>query len=319
MRLTPEGRREALPCQPLLLVLNKHEDTLAYVDPDRLEVLAKIPAGRDPHEIVTRADGRFAYVSNYAPPGNTVSVLDLVTRRRFPPIPTGEHARVHGAAVSPDGWWGYFTATQAAEVIEVDLRTRALTRTIPTGGSVSHMVAVSPDGRFLYTANLGTQDVSVLERASGDLVSRVPCGRGGEGLTFAPDGRSLWVANQEAASITVISFPEHEVARTIPCPGVPLRIRFTADGRLALVSSWEERGALVVLEADTGTEMKRLPLGNQPIGVEISPDGRRAFVTNMSSDEVHTIDMTSLEVAGVFHTGRGPDGMAWWPGPAREE
>lgn len=187
------------------------------------------------------------------------------------------------------------------------------------------MVVVSPDGEYLVTANLGTQNLSVIERASGELVTQIPCGRGGEGMTFTPDGRELWVANQDEGTITVVEWGEGKIerglrrllrTRTIPCPGMPLRIRFTADGRLALVSDWRERGHLVVLETATGREVKRIPLGNQPIGVELPPDGRRCFVTNMTSDEIHVVDMGTLEVSAVFHTGRGCDAMAWWSPPA---
>jgi len=64
--------------KPLLLVANKHDDTLDFIDPDTLEVLETIPTGPNPHEIVLTPDQRFAYLSNYAPPGNTISVIDLV-------------------------------------------------------------------------------------------------------------------------------------------------------------------------------------------------------------------------------------------------
>lgn len=300
---------------PVLLVLNKHEDTMCYVDPLTLASIARVPAGHDPHEMVITPDQRFAFVSNYAPPGNTVSVVDLTQRAMRMQIPTEPFIRIHGAAIAPDGTHAYFTAGQTGYVVEVDTRADRLTRGIPTHGEISHMVLVSPDGKRIYTANIESRNVSVIDRKSGELVTQVPCDAGCEGMAFTRDGRFLWAANQDAASITIIDVVTHRVVATMPCPGVPLRIGLTADGSLALITNWVAEGELVVIDVAQRREVKRLAMGNQPIGVAISPDGRRAFVTNMSSDDIHVIDMDSLSVAACFSTGAGPDAMAWWYSP----
>jgi len=301
--------------QPLLLVCNKHEDTLSFVDPVRLEPVAKIATGPNPHEIVLSADRRFAYLSNYAPPGNTVSVMDLVNRRHAQQIPTGAYGRIHGAAIAPDGKQAYFTAGQSGCVVEIDTATNRVTRNIPTQGKISHMVLVSPDGTCLYTANIETQNVSVINRASGELIAQVPCGKGAEGMCFTPDGKKLWVGNQEAGTITVIDTAANTAMETFPCPGMPVRIRFSPDGKLALVSSWTDPGELVILDPVSYHEIKRLRVGSQAIGLEITPDGKRAFVGCEHTDGVHVIDLESLSVAGKIITGDGSDAMAWWVPP----
>ena len=162
----------------ILLVCNKHDDTMSFVDPRSLQVLETIPTGPNPHEIVLTPDGKRAYLSNYAPPGNTISVIDLVGRRHVSQISTGQYSRIHGAALAPDGRFAYFTAGQTGYVVEVDTDTNEMTRAIPTHGKISHMVAVSPDGNFLYTANIATENVSVLNRETGSLISLIPCGPG---------------------------------------------------------------------------------------------------------------------------------------------
>ncbi len=303
--------------EPVLIVVNKHEDTLALVNPRTLKVVEKIPVGHDPHELVITPDRRFAYLSNYAEPGNTVSLVDLVARRHVRQIPTGRYVRIHSAAIAPEGRFAYFTAGQTGFVVEIDTRENKVTRGIPTHGDISHMVEVSPDGKRLYTANIETQNVSVIDRASGQLIAQVKCDKGCEGITFTPDGKTLWAANQDAGNITLIDVATSKVIDTLPCPGKPLRIRFTKDGRRALVSNWLAQGEVVVIDVPAQREIKRLRVGNQPIGLLITPDEDRAFVTNMSSDEVHVIDLRTLEVAGRFETGKGPDAMAWWvpPGP----
>lgn len=303
----------------LLLVLNKHEDTMSFVDPVALKPVAKIPTGPNPHEIVVTPDQRYAYLSNYAPPGNTVSVIDLVQRKHVQQIDTGVFSRIHGAAMAADGRHAYFTAGQTGHVVEIDTQSNRVTRGIPTHGKISHMVLVSPDGKRLYTANIETKNVSVIDLASEQLLAQIPCDRGCEGMAFTPDGKHLWVANQEAGSISIIDAATNTVAETVPCPGMPVRIKFSADGKRALIPSWTERGELVVMDVAARKEIQRIPVGSQAIGVEISPDGKRAFVGCEHRDGVHVIAMATLSVVGIIHTGDGSDAMAWWfpPGTAR--
>ena len=52
-----------LPDKPLLLVANKHSDTLTYIDPESLEILDTIPTGPNPHEIVITPDQRYSGIS----------------------------------------------------------------------------------------------------------------------------------------------------------------------------------------------------------------------------------------------------------------
>jgi sialidase-1 len=149
--LEPKTAKSDKAAEPVLLVTNKHEDTLSLVDPRTLKTMAKVPAGHDPHELLITPDQRFAYLSNYAPPGNTVSVIDLAKKKLVRQIETDPYTRIHGAAMSPDGKRAYFTAGQSGVVVEIDTQAQRLVRAIATHGRISHMVVVAPDGQRLYT------------------------------------------------------------------------------------------------------------------------------------------------------------------------
>ena len=246
---------------PFLLVANKHSDTLCFIDPKTYEILDTIPTGPNPHEIVITPDGRYAYLSNYAPPGNTISLIDLAARKHIKQIPTGKATRVHGAAMAPDGKFAYFTAGQTGYVIEVDTARNEVARIIPTEGKISHMVLVSPDGKRLYTANIVSEDVSVIDRASGRLIKKIPCGKGVEGMAFTPDGKHLWAGNQTGGSITIIDVATNEPIKTFPTADMPVRIHFTDDGTLALVPCWSKKGIVTVIDTKSLKEVKRIPVG----------------------------------------------------------
>src|SRR6185437_8323186 len=82
-----------------LLVLAKQDHTLAIVDPATLQVVARIPVGDDPHEVVASSDGRTAYVSNYGFGAfHTLAVIDLVGQEAEPQIDLGALRGPHGLA-----------------------------------------------------------------------------------------------------------------------------------------------------------------------------------------------------------------------------
>src|SRR5690349_3817191 len=94
-----------------LLVLSKSDRTVAIVDPGTLQTLARLPSGPDPHEIIASDDGKLAYISNYGGLDstlNTISVVDLVSRKALSPIDLGALRSTHGLAFA--GGKLYFTA-----------------------------------------------------------------------------------------------------------------------------------------------------------------------------------------------------------------
>jgi YVTN family beta-propeller protein len=298
--------------QPMLLVANKHSDTLSYIDSATLEVQQTILVGHNPHELVITPDQRFMYLSNYAAPGNTISVVDLVARKHIKQISSGEYTRIHGAAMAPDGKNAYFTAGQTGWVVEVDTATHEVTRAIPTHGKISHMVLVSNDNQRLYTANIESENVSVIDRKSGDLITQIPCEKGAEGMAFTPDGTQLWVANQSGESISIIDLATHKVVERFDVPGMPVRIKFTRDGQRAYIPSWTPEGELIVLDVPSRKEIKRIRVGGYAIGIELSPDEKMAYVGCEYTDGLHVVDTDTLKVVDVIDTGDGPDPISLW-------
>jgi len=204
-----------------------------------------------------------------------------------------------------------------APVVEVDTATHEMTRAIPTHGKISHMVLVSNDNKRLYTANITSENVSVIDRKSGELITQIPCEEGAEGMAFTPDGTQLWVANQSGESMSIIDLATHTVVERFDLPGMPVRIKFTKDGQRAYIPSWTQEGVLIVLDVPNRKEIKRVKVGALAIGVELSPDEKYAYVGCENLDGLHVVDTETLEVVKIIDTGDGPDPMAmWYPGTA---
>ena len=72
-------------------------------------------------------------------------------------------------------------------------------------------------------------------------------------------------------------------------------------------------GGLIVLDADSGSVIKRLELGRGASGILVPPDGARAYVALTGDNAVAVINLATLTEEARLNTGSGPDGMAWLP------
>jgi mono/diheme cytochrome c family protein/DNA-binding beta-propeller fold protein YncE len=122
------------------------------------------------------------------------------------------------------------------------------------------------DGRLLLaTTHLNRALVSVIDVANWQPVAEIPVSGPGFFLRSHEATPYAWVDSmlgQGKDSMQVIDKRSLEVVRALtPAPGkTAAHVEFTRDGRYALVSVWEMDGALVVYDAATLAEVKRLPM-----------------------------------------------------------
>src|SRR5579863_3158445 len=80
-----------------LLVLAKRDGMLLIVDPSSLKVIARVPVGKDPHEVIASDDGKTAYASNYGGGSyNSLAVVDLVAQKALPLVDLAALRGPHG-------------------------------------------------------------------------------------------------------------------------------------------------------------------------------------------------------------------------------
>jgi YVTN family beta-propeller protein len=296
-----------------LLVLNKSDATLAFIDPTSGKTTATVATGEGPHEVEVSSDGRFAFVSNYGArtPGHTLSVIDVRSRKEVKRVELGELRRPHGLSYV-DGYL-YVTSEEARRVARFDPRAQRVDWTFETGQQGTHMVLASADGKKLFTSNMGSNNISIIERGAGDEWTQkvVKVGAGPEGLDLSPGGRHLWSAHSRDGGISVIDTASAQVVHTFDAKTQRSnRVKFTTDGRLVLVSDLSG-GELVILDALARTERARLKLGRSPTGILVTPNSELAYVAVSGENHVAVIDLATLSVARTITTGNDPDGMAW--------
>ncbi len=227
------------------------------------------------------ADGRLAYISNYNQgnrAANTISVVDLVARKALPAIDLGALSRPHGLTMA--GGKLYFTAEGAKVIGHYD--GGKIDWVMGTGQNRTHMVIVSRDLKQIFTSNVASGSICVLEQGEG--------GRGGPGGPGR--GAADW-------NVTVI-----------PVGRGANRLKFTPSGKRVLISDLGGN-ELFVLDGASRTQLKKIDLGGGAAGILMDPHGQWAFVAVGSMNSVAVVDLGELKVARRIEAGPGPDGLAW--------
>jgi YVTN family beta-propeller protein len=298
-----------------LLVLNKSDATLSFVDPASGKTSANVATGDGPHEVEVSTDGRLAFVSNYGAktPGNSLSVVDIAARKEVKRVDLGDMRRPHGLSFS-DGHL-YLTSEESRKIARYNPESQRVDWSFDTGQDGTHMVLASRQGNRLYASNMGSNSVSIIERKPGGdwAQTLVTVGKGPEGLDLSPDGSVLWSAHSGDGRISLIDTASGKVTHTIDAKtGRSNRAKFTPDGRLVVVSDLTA-GKVVIFDARERTERARLEVGRTPTGILIPPGGEHAYVAVSGENRIAVIDLKTLTVAKTIETGNQPDGMAWVP------
>jgi YVTN family beta-propeller protein len=301
--------------QPLLLVLNKIDSDLAIIDPDAMKILAKVETGLGPHEVCVTSDGKLAIVGNYGTAqvvGKSLSVIDLATRKVLRVVDISPLKRPHGLAEAEGKVW--FSSETSAAVGRFDPATDKIDAIIGTGQGASHMVVRDAKSGKLYTSNIMSDTVTVLEtKGQHPKPVHIPVGKQPEAIAIAPDGSTVWVGHNKSHDLMVIDTQSNKVTQTIDCGGVPIRLAFTPDGKRVLASE-AEGGYMLVIDAATFKEVGRVSVGNTPVGILATPDCKRAFVAVTGEGKVACIDLKTMKVTATLETGNQPDGVAWVEG-----
>src|SRR5258708_38739919 len=99
----------------------------------------------------------------------------------------------------------------------------------------------------------------------------------------------MWAANAQDGTVTVIDVATKKATQTLPIPVRGNRLKFTPDGERVLVSggpSSPSGANLVILDVVTHKEVIRFDFGGGSAGIQITPDGSRAYVSVSGKNNV---------------------------------
>ncbi len=187
-------------------------------------------------------------------------------------------------------------------------------------------MAFSADGRSLYIVCEKSDELRVVEVATGKVEKRIAVGRVPTGLSLSPDGKQIYIANSWSDNVSVIDASTLEVTRTLPAGFEPISAIADRSGR-TLYTANRLSNDISVIDLQSGKEVKRLVAGRGASYLTLSPDGKQIYCTHIypnirkfrtpPESEITVIDTATQDVAerkplhnvaGVFHLASSNDG-----------
>jgi len=311
-----------------VIVANMGDNTATLLDVASKRIVATLPTGNGAHEVAVSHDGRWAVVSNYGvrgAPGNSLTVIDVPAAVVARTIDLGEFRRPHGSAFLPGDSLFVVTSEVSKAIVLVNFKDGRVTASIPTNHPASHMLALTADGRRIYTSNVADGTVSELDVPERKFVREFTIAPAVEGIAVTPDGDQVWVGSNQAKTVTVLDPRAGGAAGMMSGFGMPYRLAVTPDSRTVIITdppnavvrivdrATREDRATVKIPAEGVGANAEFPGSPSPEGVALSRDGRFAFVALQGSSRVAMIDIASATVVAAMSTGAGPDGIAYSP------
>jgi DNA-binding beta-propeller fold protein YncE len=302
----------------------------------------QIPLDTLPMSEVLSPDGKYLLVLNggYKPP--SISVLDVAGEREISRVPVEDGWL--GLTFAPGGKTVYVGGGSRATVYEFTFDDGKLTPArqfviTPAAerawNDFTGDVAVSPDGRLIYAAQVYRDTIAVINPQSGRVIERYKTGRRPYRILFHPDGKSFFVSSWADGSIYHHLASDGSVIERLPLGPHPTDMVW--DDRKPTLEEGEEApqwaARLFVSAANTNTvfvagvteanQLKQIetinvamtprhPIGMSPTALALNADKTRLFVVCSDANAVAVADVkgTRTRVDGFIPTG-------WYPTAVR--
>lgn len=295
-----------------LLVGNKNENTVSFIDLGTGAEQARVPTGNAPHEIAISPDRRQAAVVSYG--GTGIDVLDVAGRRVAKRLEIAPNAGPHGIVWLRSGKL-LVTNDRSNTLALVDPGSGEV-QAAPTGQRGSHMVVVSPDQRRAYVSNILSGSVTEFELPALRKVRDIQLGGMAEGIALSRDGRRLWVGNNTAPEIRVVDLAAGKVVATLPTDPNAIRVAVSPDGRMVVTSNFTS-GTLNLFDERARRPLRTIRLSGERTALQVtlqfSKDGKRIFVAETGRNTIAEVDLASGQVLRRIAAGKGGDGLAIAP------
>lgn len=294
----------------VLLIGNKGEDTVSFVDLATGKELGRSPTGKAPHEIAISPDGKQAAVVAYG--GKSIDLFDVATRARLKTIDLTPNEGPHGIAWLKDGRI-VVTTERSQSVAVVDPVAGKVSASVKTDQQGTHMVAVTADGTTAYAANIAAGTVTVLDLAKGKKLRDIAVGGRPEGIALSKDELVLWVGDLEGSRVQAFDTDTFDRLAEVKTGAVPIRVAASPDGRW-IVTSNLGAGSLTMIDAGTRQAVREVPLsGSQQAGqvtILFSEDGKLLYAAETGANAVAEVELSSGKVLRRLPAGKNGDGLA---------
>src|SRR5215204_5328985 len=197
---------------------------------------------------------------------------------------------------------------------------------VPVGQDIAFtslvlIIAFDENGQRVFTANIGSSSVSIIDLANANTVTNVPLapsgGNGPIAITFDETGQRVFTANVNSDSVSIIDLANANTVTNVPLAPSggdgPVAITFDETGQRVFTANQISDSVSIIdlANANTVTNVPLAPSGGDaPRGIVFDEAGQRVFTANVNSDSVSIIELNNannvIDVDLSLSGGDGP-------------
>jgi len=275
-----------------------------------------------PLNLAVSNDGKLVYIA--AQDANALLVANAGEGRILHNIPVGQ--KPHSVILDKENKKAYVSNQWSDNVSVIDLNTYKVIDTLSTGNGPAGL-SLSSNGKYLYVVNSYTSTLSVIDLSAKEEYNRLNAGNNPTGAQLSPNGKDLYVTSRRAvivpygeplySELTVINDSSMRVKsyKRMESAYLMENVAFTPSGDLAIVtlirpknlvpSIQVERafmmthGIGIIEQKEDGRIIQLLTdepnaFYPDPFGIVITPDGKKAFISNSGVNTITVVDIDSL-------------------------
>ncbi|MDE3104842.1 MAG: YncE family protein [Acidobacteriota bacterium] len=234
----------------------------------------------------------------YVTHGTELDVLDLNNGNVLQRI-TGFKG-LHGVALDPENKYAYISDGGANAVVVLDRHSYAKVSSIAAGTNPDG-IAYEPVTRTVWALNGRSQDATVIDATTQQVVATVKV----PGKPEAPevDGKgSVYINIETKNELVRVDAKTRAVTGEWPLKGCESPSGLAVDSVHRRVYSVCDSKVMIATDADTGTLVKQIPIGNGPDASEVDAKNNLVFSPNGEDGTLTVISTTDLAVRQTVKT-----------------
>jgi YVTN family beta-propeller protein len=207
-------------------------------------------------------------------------------------LKTAGCAKPYDIRVNSSGDKAYVSCSGNSLIAVVDIIAQQVQFTFPTGQSPRDLQLFN-EGKNLIVANSGSNSVTVYDlgkKDSASLVLEFPVESQPYGVAVVNGGKTALVTGWASGDLHIVDMklgngPSDSSAKektVTPVGMLPYTVVAPGDGKVAYVAA-NSIHSVVVVDTDSGKELKKIKVGNNPWSLAAAPDGNSLIVTNNRS------------------------------------
>ncbi len=192
-----------------------------------------------------------------------------------------------------------------ASVSLIDMSTRKVIKTVPVGKEPHHLM-LTPDQKTLLIANAAGNDVQLMNPVNGELTGKIPEIIDPYQIGYSPNHK-WFIANGnrlDRVDIYAADGANLKLAKTIKLAKTPSHIAYTSDSKIAFITL-QDSSELAAIDLATQTLLWKMPTGNTPAGLWMTPGDQYLLVGITGEDNVQVIDWKNRKEVKRILTGKG--------------